>query len=105
MDETTQTFLRMEVIFHEALAVPDAARPELIAARCKGDGAMAAEVYSLLEAYQAEEIETASRRKDLGDGRENNAESKRIGPFLLDSLVGRGGMGAVYLAHRADGQF
>jgi tetratricopeptide (TPR) repeat protein len=105
MDETTQTFLRMEVIFHEALAVPDAARPELISVRCKGDQAMAAEVYALLEAYQAEEIETASRRKSSGDGRESRTESKRIGPYLLDSLVGRGGMGAVYLAHRVDGQF
>ena len=30
---------------------------------------------------------------------------RRIGPFLIEREVGRGGMGAVYLATRADGQF
>jgi tetratricopeptide (TPR) repeat protein len=104
MDQTTETFLRIEAIFHEALAIPDEARPDLVAARCEGDGQMAAEVNALLEACQAEESETASRRgsEAVEDGK---AEAKRIGPYLLDSLLGRGGMGAVYLAHRADGQF
>ena len=31
--------------------------------------------------------------------------SHRVGPWVLDKLIGRGGMGAVYLAHRADGEF
>ena len=29
----------------------------------------------------------------------------RFGPYQADSLLGRGGMGIVYLAHRADGQY
>jgi tetratricopeptide (TPR) repeat protein len=28
-----------------------------------------------------------------------------VGPYAIDALLGQGGMGAVYLAHRADGQF
>ncbi len=29
----------------------------------------------------------------------------RFGPYQADSILGRGGMGVVYLAHRADGQY
>jgi len=105
MDQSTENFLRIEAIFNEALEAPVEARMELIDARCKGDRSIAAEVYSLLDACEAEESETAARRLDPEAGREATAESKRIGPYLIDSLLGRGGMGAVYLAHRADGHF
>jgi tetratricopeptide (TPR) repeat protein len=66
---------------------------------------MADEVNSLLEACMAEETETASHRTGSEVGREVKAEPRRVGPYQLDGLVGRGGMGAVFLAHRADGQF
>jgi eukaryotic-like serine/threonine-protein kinase len=105
MEQTTESFLRIEAIFHEALAVPDHAKKELIETLCKGDRSLADEVYSLLEACNEEEAEAASRRLNQEAGWEIKSETKRIGPYLLDSLLGRGGMGAVYLAHRADGQF
>jgi tetratricopeptide (TPR) repeat protein len=105
MDQTTERFLRIETIFHEALAAPDEARTELIETRCNGDRELAAELCSLLDACKAEEQLTASCRVEPETGREALSELKQIGPFLLDRLLGRGGMGAVYLAHRADGQF
>jgi len=97
--------LRIEAIFNEALAAPSAARAELIETQCAEDPEMAAEVGALLEACEAEGRQTASRRAQPQAGRETQAESRQIGPYLLDHLLGRGGMGAVYLAHRADGQF
>jgi tetratricopeptide (TPR) repeat protein len=105
MDKTTESFLRIEAIFNEARAAGSEARAKLIEARCKGDRELAAEVWSLLEASEEEESLTASRRLEPGTGREAHAETRQIGPYLLDRLLGRGGMGAVYLAHRADGQF
>jgi serine/threonine protein kinase len=105
MDPTTENFLQIEAIFHEALAVPDDARGELIEARCHGDKELAAEVRSLLEACEAEEHLTASRRLGPDAGGDHQPGRQRVGPYELDRLLGRGGMGAVYLAHRADGQF
>ncbi len=105
MDQTTERFLRIEGIFHEALAAPDEARMELIETRCHGDRGLAAEVRSLLKACEAEEHLTASRGLGLDAGRDNQPGRMRVGPYEIDRLLGRGGMGAVYLAHRADGQF
>jgi len=35
----------------------------------------------------------------------SNVEGRRIGPYLLQSELGRGGMGSVWLARRDDGQY
>ncbi len=105
MIETTESFLQVEAIFNEAYAASEDARRELIESRCAGDSELATEVWSLLDACLAEEQMAASRHQEPGTGREALAETRQIGPYLLDRLLGRGGMGAVYLAHRADGQF
>src|SRR5271169_3096419 len=105
MKHTTESFLRIEAIFNEALAADGNARTELVAARCDSDPALIAEVNLLLRACEAEEQETKSRRLDPDARPDSLLQRKRVGPYQVDSLLGRGGMGAVYLAHRADGQF
>jgi len=57
MEPTTETFLLIESIFHEAVAAPEAAREALIEARCEGNRSVAAAVYSLLAACNREERE------------------------------------------------
>ena len=105
MNPTTERFLRIETIFHEALAAPDETREVLIETQCHDDQELAAEVRSLLDACKAEEQLTASRRLGPEAASDTQPGRKRVGPYELDRLLGRGGMGAVYLAHRADGQF
>ena len=68
---------------------------------CAGDDA------ELLK--ELRELSAARERADNWAGSETaerqEPPARRIGPYELDRLIGRGGMGAVYLAHRADGEF
>jgi len=105
MDQSSDTFLRIEALFNEALAAPGEMRMRLIETRCNGDHDFVAEVISLLDAYEEEKHLTACLRMEHGSDLDEIFASRRIGPYFVDQLLGRGGMGAVYLAHRADGQF
>jgi tetratricopeptide (TPR) repeat protein len=105
MNVSTEFFRRVEAIFHEALATSELLRPAVLQDLCKGDPLLLEEVRSLLKASELEERTTASCGLEAETNPEALPVSRRIGPYELDRLVGRGGMGAVYLAHRADGQF
>jgi tetratricopeptide (TPR) repeat protein len=105
MNVSTEFLRRIEAVFHEALATPESLRPALLEAMCKGDEKLLEEVRSLLEASEMEEHVTANCRAEGERASEISSAGRRVGPYELDRLVGRGGMGAVYLAHRADGQF
>jgi len=90
MDRRTQGFQRTEAIFNEALAAAPEARAALIEMRTEGDRELEDEVRSLLEANEAEERLTAARlRMPEAGGREAAGEERRVGPYVLDRLLGR----------------
>jgi tetratricopeptide (TPR) repeat protein len=105
MSDAIQTFVRIEAIFNEALDAPEETRDSIVTERCGGDTTLQAEVRALLRACEAEAQMTASGRGRAENGGEHSLDRRRVGPYEIDRLLGRGGMGAVYLAHRADGQF
>lgn len=105
MKESAELQHRTEDIFHEVLSVPADKRPSLLDKRCAGDTALMAELRSLIEACEAEQLLVSRRSGETDGGVGASPQGRWVGPYELDRLLGRGGMGAVYLAHRIDGQF
>jgi tetratricopeptide (TPR) repeat protein/predicted Ser/Thr protein kinase len=105
MSYSPEMLPRIEAIFNEALTLPEGDRKILIELRCQGDSVLITEVCSLLKACAEEEMLARTRlRQSHIDGDTDN-EKRRVGAYQIDRLIGRGGMGAVYAAHRADGNF
>jgi tRNA A-37 threonylcarbamoyl transferase component Bud32/tetratricopeptide (TPR) repeat protein len=99
MNDDATRWQATEAIFHDALTLVEPERSALLNARCGGDTTLMAELRSLLVACEAEEV----LRRSVGT--EAVTPGTPIGPYVVDCQIGQGGMGAVYRAHRADGQF
>lgn len=107
----------VEQLLEAALEQPSAARTAFLAKACNGDDELRREVESLLRADEEAShfldepilasISTASQNQTtcLADDELPSLISKRIGAYRIERELGRGGMGAVYLAMRADNVF
>ncbi|MCH9648111.1 MAG: serine/threonine-protein kinase [Deltaproteobacteria bacterium] len=100
---------RVKELFEAAQVLPAADRSSYLDEACREDPTLAAEVTSLLEADSrslpwidghALEAVAGLWEEDL-----DHLEGSSVGPYRLVRELGRGGMGAVYLAQRADDLF
>src|SRR5215472_15959812 len=110
------TWERTQELFLQAVDLPSGEQKRFLDAECRGDPELHEEVESLLaadrkngegvaavvecEAALLLEGEDAVRASDFGD-----LTGSRLGPYRVVQEIGRGGMGAVYLATRDDDQY
>ena len=100
----------LDELFARALDVEAPARAAWIAEACRGRDDLRADLEALLASHEpaAAFFDDLGARIGRGSGLEIEAAARsglRIGPYRLVRPIGRGGMGAVFLAERVDGQF
>ena len=107
---SSQRWERLNEIFHAAVALPARERTSFLENACAEDMGLRAEVEELIAAHERAGgfIETpafAGAGAWLEEDIRAPVAGSRLGSYRVEREIGRGGMGAVYLAQRADGQY
>lgn len=104
---TPERWQQVKALFEQALERPPDERAAFLDQACHGDEALRREVRSLLSSHDdAPGFLDQPLSLDAPSGDDGAAHTgQRIGAYRLVREIGHGGMGAVYLAERADGQF
>ena len=115
---TPERWRQVEEIFQAAVERDGEERDDFLTEACGGDAELRSEVESLLDYETArtlrgqpfqQAIKGAARSLTIEqiepEAPGDNLIGRRIGAYRVANLIGRGGMGAVYLAERDDAQF
>ena len=107
----TERLRRVDSIFDAAIDLPLEDQTAYVARAAADDDALHAEVLELLREYHRSDSFLDSPAAQIAAPLLDAAAAlagpvpDRIGPFRVVREIGRGGMGRVFLAERADGQF
>src|SRR6266480_2342214 len=104
---TPERWQQIKTVLCDALELEaQSAREAYLIAACGSDVDLRREVESLLEPFPDQvEAFADNLRATLGHRVWTEPTGQRLGAYRIVSEIGRGGMGSVYLAERADGQF
>ena len=92
-------------VLDELLALDAPARAERLAELRRNSSTDAADLADLLAQYSEMEQEKFLESSLVRPVQEPGLQGQVIGSYTLDSLLGQGGMGTVWLAHRSDGRY
>ena len=92
-------------LLDELLALDTSARAERLAELRRNSSTDAADLADLLAQYSEMEQEKFLESSLVRPVPEPGLQGQIIGSYTLDSLLGQGGMGTVWLAHRSDGRY
>src|SRR5436190_7105385 len=108
----TPDWSRVKELFATALQFEPPARDSFLSKACAGDESLCRAVRSLISAHESSgNFLKQSALADVGfvagdePGRNTPTAGQKIGSYRIIRELGRGGMGAVYLAGRADESF
>jgi eukaryotic-like serine/threonine-protein kinase len=109
---SSERWRQIEEIFQAALDLMPGERARYIAAACEGDAELRREVEALLTQYESagdfldEPLYERSGVQQFAALMDDDPLiGERVGAYKVVREIGRGGMGAVYLAERADNAF
>jgi eukaryotic-like serine/threonine-protein kinase len=106
---TPERWKQIEAVFEQTLDIPEEKRIEFLKNKFNGDDELRREVESLLSSHaqagsfiDKRSLFFFEEKMEEGDDLPAN---ELIGPYRIVRELGRGGMGTVYLAERADEQY
>ena len=100
---------KLEELYFAVIEMDESQRTVFLDKACANNPTLRREIEGMLNA-DADSMALALENRVLNsdnipDIDPEKAIGTRIGPYCLDQLIGEGGMGEVYLAHRADEQY
>lgn len=96
---------KIQLLFEQASDLPSGTRDAWLENACAGDSTLYLQVQSLLLANDADSGFLEREVASFADRIQPPATPELVGPYRILSELGSGGMGVVYLAERADGDY
>ena len=108
--EPSDRWRRVKDLFAAALEASPPERDAMLARAAREDSLLASEAATLLQAHEdgglfLEDMVASESREILAEESGESWIGRRVGPYEIVRPLGRGGMGLVFLARRADEEF